>query len=196
MVVEHDKLVKARQVLMRIHANQNVRESEIEGKIRAIQNIIALEKREVNASWPQVLLPCIYKPSLILQKALIVGIGISAFQQATGIDAVVYYTPLTFRELGLDDEMILLCTTFVGLSKVFFILIAMIFLDKYGRRPLLLISSVLMTVCLFGLTFSCLIGRPAGFTIFLQCFYVSAFSLGWGMLYMFVFLCIIINIFI
>eukprot|EP00486_Rosalina_sp_Unknown_P007806 CAMPEP_0201588036 /NCGR_PEP_ID=MMETSP0190_2-20130828/150861_1 /ASSEMBLY_ACC=CAM_ASM_000263 /TAXON_ID=37353 /ORGANISM="Rosalina sp." /LENGTH=315 /DNA_ID=CAMNT_0048039433 /DNA_START=256 /DNA_END=1203 /DNA_ORIENTATION=- len=179
-LVEHGKLVKAREVLMRVHGDENIRESEIEGKIKEIQATIALEMREGTASWGEVLLPCVYKPSLILRKALIVGCGIAAFQQATGIDAVVYYTPLTFRDLGLDDQMILLCTTFMGMSKVFFIFVAMALLDRVGRRPLLLLSSVLMTIALFGLCISFLVGRPAGFTIFLQCFYVSAFSLGWG----------------
>eukprot|EP00483_Globobulimina_turgida_P003656 UN03662 len=102
------------------------------------------------------------------------------FQQSTGIDAVVYYTPLTFRDLGLNDEKILLCTTFLGMSKLFFIFIAMTLLDRVGRRKLLLLSSVLMIIALFGLILSFLIGRPAAFTIFLQCFYVSAFSIGWG----------------
>ena len=118
-LVEHNKLVKAREVLMRVHSDENMRESEIEGKIKEIQNIITLEMREGKASWGEVILPCIYKPSPILQKALIVGCGIAAFQQATGIDAVVYYTPLTFRDLGLDDQMILLCTISLVIFKYY-----------------------------------------------------------------------------
>ncbi len=93
---------------------------------------------------------------------------------------MVYYTPLSFRDLGLNNEKILLCTTVMGVSKLFFIFIAMALLDRIGRRTLLLTSSALMILALFGLILSFLMGRPPGFTIFLQCFYVSAFSVGWG----------------
>ena len=179
-LVEHGKLVKARQVLTRIHVDEDLKKSEIEEKIKDIQKTIALEQREGKATWGEVLLPCIYKPSLILRKALIIGCGIAFFQQATGIDAVVYYTPITFEDLGLDEQMVLLCTTFMGVSKLFFIFVAMALMDRVGRRKLLLISSVLLTISLFGLMISFLIGRPAGFTVFLQCFYVSSFSIGWG----------------
>merc|ERR1712157_441882 len=61
-----------------------------------------------------------------------------------------------------------------------FVIIAMCLLDRIGRKPLLLMSSVLMLICLIGLALSFSFGRPAGLTVFLQCFYVSAFSLGWG----------------
>ena len=120
-----------------------------------------------------------FKPSPIVQRALAVGCLIGFFQQSTGIDAVVYYTPLTFRSIGLDDRSVLLFTSLMGTSKLFFIFVAMALLDRVGRRPLLLVSSALMTLALCGLILSTLT-QSAGVAIFLQCAYVGAFSIGWG----------------
>merc|ERR1712232_510489 len=128
------------------------REAEIQRKIIEIQKTIALETNQGESSWGELLLPCIYKPSLLIQKAMIVGCGIAFFQQATGIDAVVYYTPLVFKDLGLSDEEIFLYTFYMGLAKGGFIIVAMILLDRIGRKPLLLMSSVLMLICLIGLS--------------------------------------------
>eukprot|EP01084_Bolivina_argentea_P087486 158018_1 len=189
-LIENNQINKAREILIKISDNlnsdslsnydSNINESTVELKIKNIQKTIKLEMQQGKSSWNEVLFPCIYKPPLVIQKSLLVGCGIAFFQQSTGIDAVVYYTPLTFRDLGLNDQKILLCTTFMGISKLFFIFIAMWLLDKIGRRTLLLTSSILMIIALIGLIISFLIGRPPGFTIFLQCFYVSAFSIGWG----------------
>merc|ERR1712157_356716 len=61
-----------------------------------------------------------------------------------------------------------------------FVVISMCLLDRIGRKPLLLVSSVSMLICLIGLALSFSFGRPAGLTVFLQCSLMAAFSLGWG----------------
>jgi MFS family permease len=86
---------------------------------------------------------------------LFAAIGIHFFEHATGIEAVMLYSPRIFRKAGVtSNEKLLLATVGVGLTKIFFILIALFFLDKVGRRRLLQISVGGMIVGLTILGFS------------------------------------------
>ncbi|XP_022889518.1 polyol transporter 5-like isoform X2 [Olea europaea var. sylvestris] len=91
-------------------------------------------------------------PSPTVQHILLVGIGIHFFQQASGIDSVVLYSPKIFEKAGIknDDEK-LLVTIAVGVSKTIFILVTTFLVDKIGRRVLLLSSCGGMIISLLGL---------------------------------------------
>lgn len=88
-------------------------------------------------------------PTSPVRRMLIVALGVQFFQQASGIDATVYYSPVVFNHAGISGKSgVLLATIAVGLTKTLFILVATIWLDRLGRRPLLLTSSIGMTVSL------------------------------------------------
>ncbi|KAK9939145.1 hypothetical protein M0R45_015852 [Rubus argutus] len=103
----------------------------------------------------------------------------------TGIDATVYYSPEIFKEAGIESESNLLAATVaVGVTKTAFILVAILLIDKLGRKPLLYISTIGMTVCLFslGVGLSVLGKGPIGiaFAILSVCGNVAFFSVGIG----------------
>ncbi|KAL0398633.1 UNVERIFIED_CONTAM: putative polyol transporter 4 [Sesamum radiatum] len=78
---------------------------------------------------------------------LITGCGIQIFQQITGIDATVYYSPTIFKGAGIKGNTQLLAATVgVGFTKTIFILVAIFLIDKVGRKPLLYISTIGMTL--------------------------------------------------
>jgi sugar porter (SP) family MFS transporter len=80
-------------------------------------------------------------PTRSVRHILIAGVGIHFFQQASGVDAVVLYSPRIFEKAGItSDSQKLLATVAVGLVKTIFILVATFLLDRIGRRPLLLTS--------------------------------------------------------
>ncbi|XLU65342.1 hypothetical protein S245_024551 [Arachis hypogaea] len=80
------------------------------------------------------------------------GLGMIADQQITGIDATVYYSPEIFKVVGIkDNSKLLAATVAVGISKTIFILVAIVLVDKLGRKPLLYISTTGMTICLFSI---------------------------------------------
>ncbi|XP_071685952.1 polyol transporter 5-like [Rutidosis leptorrhynchoides] len=98
--------------------------------------------------WKELLI----HPTPTVRHILMAGIGIHFFQQASGIDAVVLYSPRIFEKAGIvADTPKLLATIAVGFVKTIFILIATFFLDKVGRRPLLLSSVAGMILSLVGL---------------------------------------------
>ncbi|XP_020149514.2 probable polyol transporter 4 isoform X1 [Aegilops tauschii subsp. strangulata] len=131
----------------------------------------------------------IMRPSPVIRRMLIAGLGVQFFQQATGIDALVYYSPTIFRDAGIATEGHLLAATVaVGLSKTIFIVIAILLVDHVGRKPLLLISTVGITACLAVLaaTLSLLArgalpgGAAVALAIVTVCGFVAFFSVGIG----------------
>ncbi|CAN4112338.1 unnamed protein product [Withania somnifera] len=102
------------------------------------EDIVQVPKRtKDNSVWKEL----IFSPTPAVRHILITGVGIHFFQQASGIDAVVLYSPRIFEKAGIkSDHDKLLCTVAVGVVKTAFILVATFMLDRSGRRPLLLTS--------------------------------------------------------
>ncbi|KAJ4755594.1 Sugar transporter [Rhynchospora pubera] len=136
--------------------------------------------------WKELLL----RPLPAVRRILLTAVGIHFFQQASGIDSVVLYSPTIFEKAGIHSDNAQLGTTVaVGFTKTMFILIATVFLDRVGRRPLLMASIGGMIVCLaslgLGLT---VIGRhgdekidwAVALCIASVLFYVAFFSIGLG----------------
>ncbi|XP_010254895.1 PREDICTED: polyol transporter 5-like [Nelumbo nucifera] len=98
--------------------------------------------------WKELLL----RPSPSVRRILIAAIGIHFFQQSSGIDSVVLYSPRIFEKAGITNRNKKLgATVAVGFVKTCFILVATFLLDRVGRRPLLLSSVAGMIVSLVGL---------------------------------------------
>ena len=90
-----------------------------------------------------------------LKKALITGIFLAIFSQFTGINAIMYYAPEIFKSTGTGTDSAFIQTILVGVINVAFTLVAIKYVDSWGRKKLLLSGISGMTVCLFivGLAF-------------------------------------------
>jgi sugar porter (SP) family MFS transporter len=88
--------------------------------------------------------------SALLQKAVlpavIIGIGLAVFQQLCGINVVFNYTPRIFKSIGASQDDQLLQTVFIGAVNLVFTLLAMLLVDKLGRKPLMLIGAAGLAV--------------------------------------------------
>ena len=82
-----------------------------------------------------------------------VGIMLSVFQQAVGINAVLYYAPRIFADMGMGNPM--MQTVIMGVINISFTLVAVFTVEKIGRKPLLIWGSIGMAVGAFvvALTF-------------------------------------------
>ncbi|XP_027354322.1 polyol transporter 5-like [Abrus precatorius] len=128
-------------------------------------------------------------PTPAIRHILIAALGIHFFQQASGIDAVVLYSPKIFEKAGItSDTDKLLATVAVGFVKTMFILVATFMLDRVGRRPLLLSSVGGMVLSLLALATSLTIIDHSekklmwavGLSIATVLSYVATFSIGAG----------------
>ena len=79
---------------------------------------------------------------------IFVGIMLSVFQQAVGINAVLYYAPRIFGDMGMENPMII--TVFMGVVNILFTLVAIFTVEKWGRKPLLIWGSLGMAIGAFG----------------------------------------------
>ena len=79
---------------------------------------------------------------------IFIGIMLSVFQQAVGINAVLYYAPRIFGDMGMTDPMV--NTVVMGVVNILFTLVAIFTVEKWGRRPLLITGSIGMAVGAFG----------------------------------------------
>ncbi|MGL6233876.1 MAG: MFS transporter [Segniliparus sp.] len=104
----------------------------------------------------------ILRPPYLRGFVFVVGLG--AFAQLTGINAVVYYGPAIFKAMGFSENDALSVSTWVQVASLASVLLAMAVVDRLGRRPVLLTgiavmaaSSVLLAVLFLGQTG---LGRP------------------------------------
>jgi sugar porter (SP) family MFS transporter len=97
----------------------------------------ALRAEPANASWSAVFDPALRRP-------LMVGLGLAVFQQITGINAIIYYSDRIFAAAGFATPLAQAqATTWaIGAVNVLATLIAIAFIDRLGRRPLLLAGLV------------------------------------------------------
>lgn len=73
--------------------------------------------------------------------AVLVGIGLAVFQQLCGINTVFNYAPKIFASIGASQDDQLLQTVFIGGVNVLFTILAMLLVDKIGRKPLMLFGA-------------------------------------------------------
>ncbi|CAI9100324.1 OLC1v1037297C1 [Oldenlandia corymbosa var. corymbosa] len=131
----------------------------------------------------------IFMPTRQIRRILIIAVGINFFMQASGNDAVVYYTPSVFKNAGIKTRKGLIEVTIImGLAKTSFVLVSALFLDQYGRRPLLLLGTTGQALSLAGLGISSMFLQHAhkkpvwaiAMSIVAVCADVSFFSIGLG----------------
>ncbi|XP_059490948.1 facilitated trehalose transporter Tret1-like [Neocloeon triangulifer] len=122
------------------------------------------------------------------RRALLVSLGLMAFQQLSGINAVVFYSGSIFKEAGGALSPGVASVVIAGVM-VLATLCATMMVDKAGRKPLLLLSAAAMAVCLAALSFSFAYTVDAGeekpdwlnwLPVLSVAIYIVVFSIGFG----------------
>ena len=78
---------------------------------------------------------------------------LAVFNQLSGINVIMYYAPMIFEKAGASTNAAMLEAVAVGVTNMVFTIIAMFFIDKFGRKTLLLIGAVGMFFSLAGAAF-------------------------------------------
>lgn len=111
---------------------------------------------------------------------IVIGILLSVFQQFVGINVALYYAPRIFESMGAGKDASLMQTVVMGVINVIFTVLAILTVDKWGRKPLLMVGSVGMAIGMFAigaLSFMEVIG--IGTLVFII-IYTASFMMSWG----------------
>jgi sugar porter (SP) family MFS transporter len=134
-LVEKGREDDARKVLDRYRFE----EDDVEGEIREIKEVAEkeLRLRELLAKG--------------VRRMLVVGVALAVFQQIVGINTVIYYGPTILKFAGQHNTGALTQSVFIGCTNVFFTIVAILLLDRLGRRFFLIGGTITLTVALVGL---------------------------------------------
>lgn len=121
-----------------------------------------------------------------------VGMGLSVLQQLVGINVIFYYSSILWRAVGFSEKDSLTITVITAAVNIVTTLIAIAFVDKFGRKPLLILGSIGMTVTLGTLAYifgnapvdaagnPTLTGTPGIIALLAANLYVFCFGFSWG----------------
>lgn len=109
---------------------------------------------------------------------IFVGVMLSVFQQAVGINAVLYYAPRIFDDMGMADPM--MQTVIMGVVNILFTLIAILTVERWGRKPLLITGSLGMAVGAFGVSLTFGHTGLEMVTMLSIMLYSASFMMSWG----------------
>ena len=109
---------------------------------------------------------------------IFIGIMLSVFQQVVGINAVLYYAPRIFHDMGMGNPMVQ--TVIMGTVNILFTLVAIFTVEKLGRKPLLICGSIGMAIGAFGVALSFCNPQLDVICMLSIMVYAASFMFSWG----------------
>jgi len=158
LIVKNHEL-KAQKILHRILRN----EDEVQAQINDIR---AMAHTETKSEWSLIFSPGIFR-------AVMIGVAIAILGQFMGVNAVLYYGPKIFEDSGLSSGDSLFYQVLVGLVNTITTVIALIIIDRVGRKQLVYWGVSAMVLSLLAIGFYFLKGADIGLSsIFLLAFFL------------------------
>jgi sugar porter (SP) family MFS transporter len=119
-----------------------------------------------------------------MRPLILIGLGLAVAQQFVGVNTVIYYAPTILSDTGLGNSAALAQTVAVGVTNVVFTIVAVLLLDRLGRRALLLTGTVglLVALLVLGVYFSSstLQGDYSWVALAGLLLFIAAFAIGLG----------------
>ena len=115
--------------------------------LQAVRDSVSTERFRQKASVREL-----FRPAMKL--VLVIGISVAILQQITGINAVFFYAPMIFEQSGIGTNAAFMQAALVGLVNVAFTVLAIMLIDRLGRRPLLGVGLGGIAVCMLLLSYA------------------------------------------
>lgn len=164
---------QARAVLLSSHGGG----VNVDEEIGTIREVIRLDSESAKTRFRDLLTPTV-RPMLVV--ALLLAIG----QQFSGVNAVNAYFPTMLIGLGFATQAALLSGVLLGVTKFLFTAWVVFVVDRWGRKPLLLIGNVLMVITLVAAGFIVLEVHDTAtkgiLMLVAMVLYLVGYELGWG----------------
>lgn len=173
-LVNQERYDEARSVLRRARNT----DQEVEDELREMEEAKRQEAEE-EAGWGEL-------TKAWVRPMLLIGIVLAVGQQIVGINTIIYYAPTIMESTGLGASVSILATVGVGVVNVLFTIVALLLVDRVGRKPLLLVGLVGLAIALLlmGLGFALpgLSGATAYVTFAGLALYIASFAASFGVL--------------
>ena len=111
---------------------------------------------------------------------IFIGIALSVFQQFVGINVVLYYATDIFKGMGMTTNASLLQTIIVGAVNLVFTVVAILSVDRFGRKPLQIIGALVMAVSMISLGADFWLGGKGMIALVCMLVYTAGFAVSWG----------------
>ena len=121
----HENMSEAEAVLARFNG-----EEKAKMEIDRITKAISADEDKSKGSFKDL-----FKPAMRL--VISIGVVVAILQQITGINSVFFYAPMIFEQSGLGTDASFMQAILVGLVNLLFTILAILFIDRLGRKPLL-----------------------------------------------------------
>ncbi len=148
-------------------------------------NLVNAEMKEIEeaSNVPKGKFSDIFEPWM--RPALVSGLGLAILVQFVGCNTVIYYAPTTFTQIGMGKNAALLSTVGIGVFEVIVTVIAVVVMDRFKRRTLLMFGAAGMGLSLTVLGLVNLIGSDGSstkaiITVVFTTIYIMFFASTWG----------------
>lgn len=111
---------------------------------------------------------------------IFVGVMLSFFQQTVGINVVLYYAPRIFENMGSSSDAAMINTVVMGVVNIVFTVVAILTVDKWGRKPLLIVGSIGMAIGMLALSILSFCKIENVTTLIFIIIYTASFMMSWG----------------
>ena len=111
---------------------------------------------------------------------IFIGLMLSMFQQFVGINVVLYYATDIFQGMGMTTNASLLQTIIVGAVNLSFTVVAILTVDRFGRRPLQIVGALIMAVSMIALGSAFWLGGKGMLALVSMLVYTAGFAVSWG----------------
>ena len=138
-------------------------------ELAGIKSALALE----SGSLKQLLLPG-------MRIVLVIGIALAVLQQVTGINVFLYFGTEIFKKMGSGTNAALLQTVVVGVVNLSFTVVAIWTVDKIGRKPLMIVGSTGMGICLLAMGLGAYVQTTGLWMLLFILGYIACFALSVG----------------
>ena len=140
-LVMHDRDDEALGVMERVSDADQARAS-----LDAVRAALGAEAGADQAAFRELLNPA-------MRRVLTIGLAVAILQQITGINSVFFYAPMIFEQSGIGTDASFLQAVLVGLVNLVFTVLAILTIDRLGRRPLLVFGLTGIAVCMLVLSY-------------------------------------------
>jgi MFS transporter, SP family, arabinose:H+ symporter len=163
-LVKRKRIAEARTALMRINGSAGVDE-----EIAEIRHAM----HGAEGRWSELFAPG-------YRRALLVGVLLAVFQQLSGINAIMYYAPEIFLTVGFGRDAAFANTVLIGVVNLAFTVVAIACVDRFGRRPLLLLGLLVQVMAHAAVASMIGATEPGHSLVVAVLLFVAAFAVAMG----------------